>query len=70
MIYLEASPSEEIPIAAEQINEYQTETELKKELKRLKKEMEKAAKELDFMKAAELRDKLQSISNQSVKFKK
>ena len=70
MIYLEASPSEEIPIAAEQINEYQTENELKKELKRLKKEMEKAAKELDFMKAAELRDKLQSISNQSVKFKK
>ena len=70
MIYIEASPSEEIPIAAEHNNEYQTETDLKKELKRLKKEMEKAAKELDFMKAAELRDKLQSVSNQSVKFKK
>lgn len=46
------------PIAAEDEVEYKTIAQLEKLIAKTKKEMEKAAKELDFMEAARLRDKM------------
>lgn len=43
-------------VAADPIVEYMTAEQLQKTIDRTKKQMEKAAKELDFMRAAELRD--------------
>jgi excinuclease ABC subunit B len=43
-------------MASEPQFEYQTEAQLKNEIASVKKKMEKAAKELDFMEAARLRD--------------
>jgi excinuclease ABC subunit B len=47
---------EQLSMAAEPEVEYKTAAQLDKEIARTKKEMEKAAKELDFMEAARLRD--------------
>jgi len=49
---------EVLPIAAEEDNTYRTAAQLDKIITRTKKAMEKAAKELDFMEAARLRDEL------------
>ena len=49
---------EVLPIAAEEDNTYRTAAQLDKIMTRTKKAMEKAAKELDFMEAARLRDEL------------
>ena len=46
------------PLAAEDEVEYKTHAQLDKAITKIKKEMEKAAKELDFMEAARLRDKM------------
>ncbi len=46
------------PIAADEGVEYKTAAQLEKLIAKTKKEMEKAAKELDFMEAARLRDKM------------
>ena len=47
---------EQLRMAAEPEAEYKTAAQLDKEIAKTKKEMEKAAKELDFMEAARLRD--------------
>ncbi|CEN53576.1 excinuclease ABC subunit UvrB [Capnocytophaga canis] len=46
---------------AEAENSYMTEKERTKKIKELKKQMESAAKELDFVKAAQLRDKIKEL---------
>ena len=53
-----AIADELISIAAEEEVEYKTVAQLDKQIGKIKKEMEKAAKELDFMEAARLRDLL------------
>ena len=45
-----------VSVAAENEHEYKTIPQLEKAVKQTKKEMEKAAKDLDFMEAARLRD--------------
>lgn len=47
-----------IQLAADPVLNYMSEDEVKKNIAALKKQMEKAAKELDFMEAARLRDEL------------
>jgi excinuclease ABC subunit B len=49
---------EAIQLAADPVLNYMSEDEVKKNIVALKKQMEKAAKELDFMEAARLRDEL------------
>ncbi len=48
----------DLPLVAEDEEEYRTPAQLRKEIARLKGEMLKAAKELEFEKAAELRDRM------------
>ena len=51
-------------LAAEELNvEFKTKLEIEKEIKRVKKMMEKAAKEMDFMEAARLRDIMMSLKD-------
>lgn len=52
---------EEISLAADPVMQYMSKQELQKQADRTRKEMEKAAKELDFMEAAKLRDELIEI---------
>ena len=49
---------EELSVAADPIQQYMTQEQLEKNIKFVRKSMEKAAKELDFMEAARLRDEL------------
>lgn len=49
---------EKVNVAAEQAAEYLTEDELKKKVTTIRKEMEAAAKDLDFVEAARLRDEM------------
>ena len=49
---------ESIPLAADEETKYLGKVDLEKSLKRTKKEMEKAAKEMDFIMAAKLRDEM------------
>lgn len=51
-------------IAAEDNVEYKTAAQLDKAITKTKKAMEKAAKELDFMEAARLRDKMQAMQKE------
>ena len=51
-------------LAAEPIEEYLTKPQLEKKVRDTRKEMEKAAKELDFMMAAKLRDKIKTLQKQ------
>jgi excinuclease ABC subunit B len=52
-------PDEElVPVAAEEQEVYQTIPQVEKAISRTKKEMEKAARDLDFMEAARLRDEM------------
>jgi excinuclease ABC subunit B len=48
-------------LAAEKENQYLTKPQLEKKIRDTRKEMEKAAKELDFMMAARLRDKIKAL---------
>ena len=53
------APDEElVPVAAEEQEVYQTIPQVEKAITRTKKEMEKAARDLDFMEAARLRDEM------------
>ncbi|WP_310559666.1 excinuclease ABC subunit UvrB [Flavobacterium sp.] len=52
------------PIAAEPQTEYLSKPEIEKRIREKRKAMEKAAKELDFMQAAKLRDEVKSLQNQ------
>ncbi|MEO0896384.1 MAG: excinuclease ABC subunit UvrB [Bacteroidota bacterium] len=55
---------EKINIAAEKAAEYMSEDEVKKKIANIRKEMEKAAKELDFVEAARLRDEMYAYQAQ------
>ena len=57
-------------IAAEEIQEYQTIPQMEKAILKVKKQMEKAAKELDFMEAARLRDIMFAMKEQLETMKK
>jgi excinuclease ABC subunit B len=48
----------ELPLVAEEEGEYRTPAELRREIERVKKEMLKAAADLEFEKAAALRDRM------------
>ncbi|HTA28368.1 MAG TPA: excinuclease ABC subunit UvrB [Bacteroidia bacterium] len=60
-IYLANTEAENASIAAESASEYKTVPMLEEEIKRNKKAMEKAAKEMDFIEAARLRDYIQAL---------
>ncbi len=51
-------------LAAEAENEYLTKPQIEKKIRDTRKEMEKAAKELDFIMAAKLRDKIKNLQKQ------
>lgn len=51
-------------LAAETHHQYLTKDQIEKKVRDTRKEMEKAAKELDFMMAAQLRDKIKSFQQQ------
>jgi len=55
-----------IPTAAEPENEYLSKNEIEKRIREKRKSMEKAAKELDFMQAAKLRDEIKKLQEQLV----
>jgi excinuclease ABC subunit B len=55
--------SEELALAADPVVAYMSEEQLDKAIKFTRKEMEKAAKELDFIEAARLRDELFALEN-------
>ena len=59
-----------ITLAAEEQAEYSTIPKMEKALSRIKKEMEKAARDLDFMEAARLRDEMFSMQKQLENMKK
>jgi excinuclease ABC subunit B len=61
--YAVAGDQDLITIAAEEEMEYQTIPQMEKAITRIKKEMEKAARDLDFMEAARLRDQMFSMQN-------
>jgi excinuclease ABC subunit B len=56
--YAIAPDGELVTVAAEEQAEYKTIPQLEKALNKVKKEMEKAARDLDFMEAARLRDEM------------
>ncbi len=51
-----------VPIVSEKIEEYVSEKDIPAEINRLKKAMKKAAKDLEFEKAAEIRDRIKKLS--------
>ena len=51
------------PIAAEPETEYLSKPEIEKRIREKRKAMEKAAKDLDFMQAAKLRDEIKALQN-------
>ncbi|KAF2331532.1 excinuclease ABC subunit UvrB [Flavobacterium nitrogenifigens] len=54
----------QIPVAAEPETAYLSKTELEKMIREKRKTMEKAAKELDFLQAAKLRDEIKKLQEQ------
>jgi len=55
---------EKVSVAAEQAAEYMNEDEIKKKISNIRKDMEKAAKDLDFIEAARLRDEMYAFQAQ------
>lgn len=65
------APDEElVPVAAEEQQEYKTIPQAEKALSRIKKDMEKAARYLDFMEAARLRDEMFVLQKRLEEMKK
>lgn len=65
------APDEDlITIAAEEQAEYKTIPQMEKAISKIKKDMEKAARDLDFMEAARLRDEMFSMQKQLEEMKK
>ena len=64
MRQLRYEQSETVPSAAEEAPQYSDSEELRKQIKVTKKAMESAAKELDFIEAARLRDRLFGLEKQ------
>ena len=56
--YAIAADEDMITVAADEQAEYKTIPQLEKGINRIKKDMEKAARDLDFMEAARLRDEM------------
>ena len=61
--YATQDDTQPLPLAAEEQTEYQTIPQLEKAIGKIKKEMDKAAKDLDFMEAARLRDIMFDMKN-------
>ena len=68
--YAIASDQDMITVAAEDEAVYQTIPQMEKAIGRIKKEMEKAARDLDFMEAARLRDEMFGMQKKLVEMKK
>jgi excinuclease ABC subunit B len=65
------APDEDlVTVAAEDQTEYKTIPQMEKAVSRIKKEMEKAARDLDFMEAARLRDEMYSLQKKLEEMKK
>lgn len=59
-----------VPVAAEEQVDYKTIPQMEKAISKIKKEMEKAARDLDFMEAARLRDEMFSLQKKLEEMKK
>ena len=68
--YAIAPDEDMITVAAEEQAEYKTIPQTEKALSKIKKEMEKAARDLDFMEAARLRDEMFSLQKKLEEMKK
>ena len=68
--YAIAPDEDMITVAAEEQAEYKTIPQMEKALNRIKKEMERAARDLDFMEAARLRDEMYLFQKQLAEMKK
>jgi excinuclease ABC subunit B len=68
--YAIAPDEDMISIAAEEQAEYKTIPSMEKAIGKIKKEMEKAARDLDFMEAARLRDEMFSLNKKLEEMKK
>jgi len=68
--YAIAPDEDMITVAAEEQAEYKTIPQMEKALSKIKKEMEKAARDLDFMEAARLRDEMFILQKQLEEIKK
>ena len=64
------APDGELVIAAEDQEVYQTIPQMEKAIGRIKKQMEKAARDLDFMEAAKLRDEMFRLQKELEEMKK
>ncbi len=65
------APDEDlVTVAAEEQAEYKTIPQMEKAISKIKKEMEKAARDLDFMEAARLRDEMFRLQKQLEEMKK
>jgi excinuclease ABC subunit B len=68
--YALAPDDELVTVAAEEQVEYKTIPQMEKAISKMKKEMEKAARDLDFMEAAKLRDEMFRLQKQLEELKK
>ena len=68
--YAIADDQDIITVAAEEQAEYKTIPQMEKAISKIKKEMEKAAKDLDFMEAARLRDEMFMMQKKLEEMKK
>jgi excinuclease ABC subunit B len=67
---LAVGPDEDLVAAAEDQEIYQTVPQIEKAIAKTKKEMEKAARDLDFMEAARLRDEMFTLQKKKEEMKK
>ena len=67
--YALAPDDEVVAVAAEEQEEYKTIPQMEKGIARVKKEMERAARDLDFMEAARLRDEMFAMQKKLVEMK-
>jgi excinuclease ABC subunit B len=68
--YAIAADEELVTVAAEEQEEYKTIPQAEKAIARIKKQMEKAARDLDFMEAARLRDEMFQLQKKLEEMKK
>jgi excinuclease ABC subunit B len=68
--YALAPDDDLVTVAAEEQAEYKTIPQMEKAISKIKKEMEKAARDLDFMEAARLRDEMFRLQKQLAEMKK
>jgi excinuclease ABC subunit B len=67
--YAIAGDQDLVAVAAEEEAEYKTIPQMEKAISKIKKEMEKAARDLDFMEAARLRDNMFSLQKRLTELK-